>query len=132
MRTLVVALASLAVGTTVSEAKLSLPAIFADGMVLQRSAPRLFGFANAGAHVSATVSGSATHTTEADPKTGRWTLELAAQASDAEFDVTVTAVPRLGSKQAEVDPPVGSFSGQNSYASRRAYRLVSACIRSTC
>jgi sialate O-acetylesterase len=106
MRTLVVALATLAVGTTVGEAKLSLPAIFADGMVLQRSAPRLFGFANAGAHVSATVSGLATHTTEADPRTGRWMLELAAQASDAEFDVTVTAVPRLGSKQAETDPPV--------------------------
>ena len=37
MRTLVVALATLAVGITVGEAKLSLPAIFADGMVLQRS-----------------------------------------------------------------------------------------------
>lgn len=82
------------------DAKLSLPSIFTDGVVLQRGAARLFGFANQMAHVSATVGGI-THAADAD-STGRWMLDLSESQTDHPVSVMISATS-FSSSDAEAD-----------------------------
>ena len=89
LATAIMAAVVLHAGPPAVEAKLSLPAIFTDGVVLQRGAARLFGFATQQARVSATVGG-ATHAAEAD-STGRWTLDLSESQTDRPVSVTISA-----------------------------------------
>jgi len=68
--------ALLTLSTVTTEAKVTLPALFADGMVLQRQQPvAVWGWADANEQVTVTLGRKTTVSTTADEQ-GRWRVEL--------------------------------------------------------
>lgn len=77
--------------SAVCEAKVWLPAVFADGMVLQREAQaKMWGTAKPSATVKVTTSWDGQTTATKSGKDGRWRLSVATPKAGGPYTVTVT------------------------------------------
>ena len=89
-RTLLIVPALWAIVSFSAHAELSMPSIFGDSMVVQRDRPiHLWGWADAGATVSADIGDQSATATAGDD--GRFDLDLPARSVGDPFEITVTA-----------------------------------------
>lgn len=113
MRFSPIPLAALVAGLTVTAARadVKLPAVLADGMVLQQKAPvRLFGSADPGEKVTASIDGKTASANANDE--GRWELRLPALKAGGPFTLTVEGKNKIELKDVLVGE-VWVCSGQS-------------------